>query len=166
MAGSQFSERPVALFDRVPERLVLMGFRGWMAGYGSGDLRHWEEVWNLHAGSLGVPAARALVERLATFVSMVRDHAQCPVRCFPGACPQICRDECFVLAMLSASQNADVDCLAYAMRQLIDPDGHEAAIHPVVAYAEAMTEQNLKLMRVPRTVVQDIAERPRRSCLH
>ncbi|MYZ49727.1 hypothetical protein [Propylenella binzhouense] len=166
MSASCFAARPVGLLDRVPERLLLTGIRGWMAGYASGDLRHWEDVWNLHATSLGVPAARQVVERLAAFVSMIRDCAQCPMRCFPGACPRLCRDECLALAMVSASQNADLDCLAYAMARFIDPEGQEAAMPPLVAYAEAMVEQQLRLMPVPRHVIQDIAERPPRACLH
>jgi hypothetical protein len=120
--------RSVALFDRLPERLLLEGFRHWMAGYASGDLGHWEEAWNLYAGTLGPRDARLVVDRLARFVRIVRDWAICPIACFPGGCRHICRQECFALAMVASSQNKDLDCLASAMRLLLDPDGHEQAM--------------------------------------
>ena len=158
--------RWVALFDRLPERLVLEGFRRWMAGYSTGDLGHWEEAWNLHASSLGTRDARVVVDRLAKFVRIVRDWSICPINCFPGGCRHICRHECFALAMVSASQNQDLDSLASAMRHLLDPDGHEEAMLPALAYAEAMKESDLMLMPVPKNVIDEIAGRPLHERLH
>jgi hypothetical protein len=158
--------RSVALFDRLPERLVLEGFRRWMAGYSTGDLGHWEEAWNLHASSLGTRDACVVVDRLAKFVRIVRDWSICPINCFPGGCRHICRHECFALAMVAASQNRDLDSLASAMRHLLDPDGHEEAMLPALAYAEAMKESDLMLMPVPKTVIDEIAGRPPHERLH
>jgi hypothetical protein len=156
----------VPLFDRLPERLLLEGFRRWMAGYATGDLRHWEEVWNLHAATLGTSDARILVDRLARFVRIVRDWASCPIACFPGGCRHICRQECFALAIVAAGQNKDLDCLAAAMRHLLDPEGHEEAMLPALAYAEAMKESDLLLMPVPKGVIEEIAGRPPHERLH
>ncbi|MGH6925166.1 MAG: hypothetical protein ACRED5_15645 [Propylenella sp.] len=158
--------RSAPLFDRLPERLVLEGFRRWIAGYASGDLTHWEEAWNLYAASLGPRAARGVVDGLARFVRSVRDWSVCPIACFPGGCRHICRQECFALAMVSASQNQDLDCLAAAMRHLLDPEGHEEAMLPALAYAEAMKERDLLLMPVPKAVIEEIAGRPPRERLH
>jgi len=154
------------LFDRLPERLVLEGFRRWVLGYASGDLAHWEEAWNLFAASLGPREARAVVDPLAKFVRCVRDWSVCPIACFPGGCRHICRQECFALAMVAASQNKDLDCLATAMRHLLDPEGHEEAMLPALAFAEAMRERDLLLMPVPRTVIEEIAGRPPHQRLH
>jgi hypothetical protein len=158
--------RSVPLFDRLPERLVLEGFRRWIAGYASGDLGHWEEVWNLYAQSLGTSDARRLVDRLARFVRTVRDWSICPIACFPGGCRHICRQECFALAIVAASQNQDLDSLAAAMRHLLDPEGHEEAMLPALAFAEAMRDSDLMLMPVPRSVVEEIAGRPAHERLH
>ena len=154
------------LFDRLPERLVLEGFRRWIAGYASGDLSHWEDAWNLHITSLKPADARSIVDRLAQFVRIVRDWSVCPIACFPGGCRHICRQECFALAMVAASQNQDLDCLAAAMRHLLDPEGHEEAMLPALAYAEAMKEHGLFLMPVPTSVVEEIAGRPPHHMLH
>jgi hypothetical protein len=145
---------------------VLEGFRRWVAGYASGDLSHWEEAWNLYAASLGARDARGVVDRLARFVRSVRDWSVCPIACFPGGCRHICRQECFALAMVSASQNRDLDCLAAAMRHLLDPEGHEEAMLPALAFAEAMKERDLLLMPVPKVVIEEIAGRPPHQRLH
>jgi hypothetical protein len=166
MASASPGGRSAALFDRLPERLVLEGFRRWMAGYATGDLGHWEEAWNQHARALGPRTARVLVDRLARFVRTVRDWSICPIACFPGGCRHICRHECFALAMVAASQNRDLDCLASAMRHLLDPEGHAEAMLPALAYAEAMKESELMLMPVPKAVIDEIAGRPPHERLH
>jgi hypothetical protein len=70
------------------------------------------------------------------------------------------------MAIVAASQNHDLDCLSTAMRHLIDPDRHEAAIPPALAYAEVMKENQLVLMPVPRAVIDEIAGRPMHELLH
>ena len=60
----------------------------------------------------------------------------------------------------------DLDCLADAMRHLLDPDGHEEAMLPALAYAEAMSDSDLMLMPVPKTVIEEIAGRPLHERLH
>lgn len=156
----------VTLYERRPERLVLEGFRRWMAGYNSGNLGNWEDVWNLYTLELGWRQAGLVVERLAQFVHTVRDWSICPISCFPGGCRHICRHECFALAMVASSQNQDPDSLAAAMGHLIDPQGHAAAIQPALAYAQAMRDNDLLLMPVPRHVIDDIAGRPVHERLH
>ena len=68
--------------------------------------------------------------------------------------------------MVAASQNQDLDCLAAAMRHLLDPEGHEEAMLPALAYAEAMKDSDLMLMPVPKTVIEEIAGRPPHERLH
>jgi hypothetical protein len=166
LASATPSGSSVALFDRLPERLVLEGFRRWMAGYATGDLAHWEAVWNLYAASLGSRDARVVVDRLVCFVRTVRDWSISPISCFPGGCRHICRHEYFALALVAASQNQDLDCLSAVMRHLLDPDGHEAAMLPALAYAEAMRDSEMILMPVPRRVIDEIAGRPLHARLH
>jgi hypothetical protein len=166
MASAFPSGRSAPLFERLPERLVLEGFRRWIAGYSSGDLCHWEAAWNLYAASLGPRDARVLVERLARFVRSVRDWSICPIACFPGGCRHVCRHECFALAIVSASQSRDLDCLAAAMAHLLDPEGHEEAMLPALDFAEAMKRSNLMLMPVSRAVIEEIAGRPAAERLH
>src|SRR3712207_1074375 len=50
--------RPGLYLDRLPERLVVDGFRLWSAGYRTGDLGHWSRAWDLYAGELGADDGR------------------------------------------------------------------------------------------------------------
>ena len=59
-----------------------------------------------------------------------------------------------------------LDSLSAAMRHLLDPEGHEAAMLPALAYAEAMRESQMMLMPVPRAVIDEIAGRPLSERLH
>ena len=58
--------------------------------------------------------------------------------------------------MVAAGQAGDIDCLAAAMARLLEPEGHEAAMLPALACAEALRERNLMLMPVPRLVVEEM----------
>lgn len=156
----------VPLFDRLPERLMLDGFRCWIKGYATGDHRHWEEAWRLYVASLGPHHARPLVDRLAWFVRTVSKWSVCPVACFPGGCRHICRHECFALAMVAAGQHRDFQCLATAMHYLLEPEGHKEAMSPACAFGEAMAESGLTLTRFPTSIVEEIAGRPLHRRLH
>ena len=154
------------LFQRTPERLVLQGFRLWTAGYATGDLRQWDDVWTIYTEVLGANQARLMVEQLAQWVASIQAWSVGPIRCFPGSCPHVCRQECFALATISASQHEDLDCLAAAMGSLVDPEGTEQTMRQTVAFAEAMKENGLRLMPVPCCVIQEIAGRPPVEKMH
>ena len=154
------------LSERLPETLVVEGFRQWMAGCASGNSCHWDNVCDLYAARLGAQGTRPLVHRLAHFAQAVRDWSLSPVSCFPLGCQRIGRQECLALAMVAAAQKPDGECLAAAMRHLIDPDGHEETILPALAYAEAMRDSDLMLIPVPRSVIDEIAGRPTHERLH
>jgi hypothetical protein len=68
--------------------------------------------------------------------------------------------------MVAASQSNDLEALEVAMRHLLDPDGHEEAMLPALACAEAMKANDLLLLPVPKTVIEEIAGRPSHERLH
>ncbi len=167
VASATPSEARVALFDRLPERLVLEGFRRWMAGYATGDLaplgggvepaRRLARVARTRVTSS--IAWRASSERCATGRS-VRSPAS------PAAAATSAGTNASRWRIVAASQNQDLDCLSAAMRHLLDPDGHEEAMLPALAYAEAMRDSEMMLMPVPRCVIDEIAGRPLDARLH
>jgi hypothetical protein len=154
------------LFERLPETLVIEGFRQWMAGCASGDACHWDNVCDLYAARLGAHGTRPLIHRLAHFVQAVRDWSLSPVSCFPLGCQRIGRQECFALAMVAAAQKPDGECLAAAAEHLIVPEAHEAVTAEARRYAGALRERRLLLMDVPRRVVDHVAGRPQHLRLH
>lgn len=158
---------PGQLLECVPEKLVIEGFRHWLAGHVTNDLRHWEAAWNLYAVTLGPRQARPLTNRLARWVSTIHKCARCPIRHLPGGCRELCRDECFALAMVTAGQHADLPCLRFATRFfLLDPDAQEEALAPTLAYAQALEELDLRLKPIAFELIAATGSRPARDELH
>ena len=74
-----------------PERLVGIGFRGWLAGYEYQDISAWEEVWNIYASALGPKPAKRAVSELSSWVRQVH-HSSCRrIETYPPGCAGFCR---------------------------------------------------------------------------
>jgi len=150
----------VSYLERVPERLVVEGFRRWMAGYDHSSIEPWELAWNLYASELGLADARRAIAELSFWVRTVRYWADRPIACFPYGCQRLCREECFVASMIAAVQNGDQACLEVALAQLIPAEGRPAASAAAQGFGAALADIGQRLMPVPVKVVEDIARRP------
>ncbi len=67
-------------FERPPERLVLEGYRRWLAGYDSGSVAPWEMTQALYEELLGAAEGRRVLAELSHFVRTLA-----PMRCLPAA---------------------------------------------------------------------------------
>lgn len=97
----------ICYFDRIPERLVLEGYRRWIAGFETGSVLPWEMTWALYHDAVGVDASKALIAELSQFVRVLRHCALCPLHSFPFDSHQVCQAECLTLGLISAMQNGD-----------------------------------------------------------
>ncbi len=94
-------------FDRPPERLVLEGYRHWVAGIDNNSVVPWELAWNLYVGILGVDRAKPALAELAHFIRIVGRCATCPLMSFPSGAHHLCREECLTLGLISGAQHGD-----------------------------------------------------------
>ncbi|MGV6903814.1 MULTISPECIES: hypothetical protein [unclassified Brucella] len=94
-------------FDRVPEKLVLEGYRRWTAGFETGSIIPWEMTWSLYLEELGPSEATRAVAELSQFIRVLRHCAACPLRAFPFDSHHVCREECLTLGLISGMQNQD-----------------------------------------------------------
>ena len=94
-------------FERPPERLVLEGYRRWLAGYDSGSVTPWEMTQALYEELLGAAEGRRVLAELSHFVRTLRQCAACPLRSFPFGAHHVCRDECLALGLIAALQHDD-----------------------------------------------------------
>ena len=92
-------------FERPPERLVLEGYRRWLAGYDSGSVTPWEMTQALYEELLGAAEGRRVLAELSHFVRTLRQCAVCPLRSFPFGAHHVCRDECVALGLIAALQH-------------------------------------------------------------
>ncbi|WP_321344413.1 hypothetical protein [Breoghania sp.] len=152
--------------DRLPEKLVVEGYRRWMSGYDTGDIQCWEMAWNLYAGSLGACQARALVAELSCWIRVIRAASTRTMSHFPYGCGKLCRDECMALSMVAGVQHRDRAAMEAAATHLIGCRRIHEAVEASSSFGRALDAIGQHLIPVPKPVVQDIALRPERQHFH
>ena len=149
-----------ALLDLCPERLVVVGFRSWMAGYEHGSIECWEVAWNLYAGELEPYHARRAFGDLQYWVRAVRNSSERPIGCFPHCCRRVCRDECMALSVVSALQHGARDVARTAAHYLTGSRSSDAVTTvtaAAAAFSASLLDAGQKLTEVTPSVVETIA---------
>ncbi|MEI5679142.1 MULTISPECIES: hypothetical protein [unclassified Mesorhizobium] len=146
-------------FERVPEKLVLEGYRRWMAGFETGSVAPWELTFTLYTELLGGVEGRRALGELSHYVRTLRQCAACPLRSFPFGAHHICRDECMTLGLIAAIQHNDDGaaraCLgAMACTPLHGPIGEAAA-----SFAEILSGLQQFLLPIPQGAIEDVLSR-------
>lgn len=158
--SNQTAEAPSRLLNRPAERLVVTGFRCWMAGYEYGSIECWEVAWNAFAADLGTSGARQAFGDLQYFVRSIRQASCRTIECFPYCCNCVCRDECMALSIISALQQGDRD-LARTAAHYLTGATQSASIDSVVdaaaQFAAALETAERRLVHVTPGVVETIA---------
>jgi len=90
---------------KVPEKLVGIGFRCWLAGYENSDIQCWETGWNHYTSVLGPRHAKTAIAELACWVRCVHSCAARPIKVHPYPSAGFCADECVAISMVAASQH-------------------------------------------------------------
>lgn len=148
------------LLARQPERLVITGYRGCMAGYDFCDVACWEAAWSTYIGEIGPPAARCLMGELQYWVRSIRLGAERSLCYFPQGCRHLCHDECMALSVLSAAQCGDAAAGCLAVRHLTgasDPRTIDRLWADSASFAQALKGSGQPLYPVTAAVVESIA---------
>jgi len=88
-----------------PERLVGVGFRLWLNGLKTGDIRYWEQAWCTYSSCMGAAVAKNAVSELASWVRLIKCHSQRELQTAAPGCDSFCRDECVAISMIAACQH-------------------------------------------------------------
>ncbi len=153
-----FNETAPTLFDYKPERLVVTGYRCAMAGYEHGDAECWDTLWQHYVADGGLDFARDVMGSLQYWVRSLRQEAGNRTY-YPNSCRMVCRDECLVLALLSAKQYEDHDVAQFVLQQLVpenDSDAQTVLDESFGDFATTLERCGQKLMAVPFQVIQSI----------
>jgi hypothetical protein len=168
MADNDFDHggAPGCYFERVPEKLVLEGYRRWMAGFETGSVTPWEMTYSLYTGLLGIAEGRRAISDLAHFVRMLRQCAACPLRSFPFGAHHVCRDECLALGLIAGLQHED-DGTIHACLSGMCCAGRGAELRDAGAcLADTLVGLQQYLLPIPRHVIEDILDRAGRATIH
>ena len=153
-------------FDRLPEKLVLEGYRRWTAGFETGSIVPWEMTWGLYSEVLGPSEAKRAVGELSHFIRVLRHCASCPLRAFPFDSHHVCREECLTLGLISGVHNQDAllldTCLeAIACRRRCD-DVAEAARN----FADTLADFGQTLLPIPVHAIDSALNFTPRATFH
>jgi len=140
--GGRTSAKVVPLPAKAPERLVGMGFRCWLAGLSTGDIKCWEDAWNSFSGILGPEHAKALLLDLSKFVRAVKANAQRDIEISPNGCRSFCRDECLAISIIAACQHDERQALTASAAALIGSDDIGDTLNGAQALAAALRKAN------------------------
>lgn len=137
--------RIVPFPGRTPERLVGVGFRGWLSGFESGDISMWEDTWNAYEESLGTDAAKASLLQLSQFVRAVMVSSARTIETYPARCRGFCRDECLAISVIAACQHDSRQALCACAAALLGSNDIGDTINAAQGYAGALLGAGQKL---------------------
>lgn len=139
------SAEVVPLPAKAPERLVGVGFRCWLAGLSTGDIKCWEDAWNSFSGILGPDQAKTLLLDLSKFVRAVKANAQRDIQISPSGCRSFCRDECLAISIIAACQHDERQALTAAAAALIGSEDIGDTLNGAQALAATLRQANQML---------------------
>jgi len=139
------SAKIVPLPARAPERLVAVGFRCWLAGLSTGDIKCWEDAWNTFSGMLGPENAKTLLLDLSKFVRAVKANAQRDIEISPVGCRSFCRDECLAISIIAACQHDERQALTASAAALIGSEDIGDTLNGAQALAATLRKTNQML---------------------
>lgn len=134
-----------------PERLVGLGFRYWMLGRKSGEIRCWEKAWTLYSGMFGTIGARAAVGSLSTWVGVLGMTTRRDIEVCPEGCSRFCRDECVAISMIAACQHHTCPAMRACAFALIESSMIDAVVDQAQDFADTMA--GLDQMLSPASIV-------------
>jgi len=152
-------------FNRLPEKLVLEGYRHWWAGYETGSIEPWELVWNLYAVALGTCDARRALPVLSNYVRTLKRCAACPLRSFPFHSRHLCTEECLTMGLVAGLQHGD-EAAELCLRELACPIRCNEVEDAANDLAQTLTELQQVMLPIPATVIEDVLRRARPATVH
>ena len=128
-----------------PEKLVGVGFRGWLAGYLYQDVSCWESVWNTYATALGPKPAKSAVAGLSCWVRQVNETACRRIEIYPTGCAGFCQDECIAISVIAACQNQQCPALRACAFALVGSSGIDPMLQEAQDFADRLLDMNQHL---------------------
>lgn len=153
-------------FNRPPEKLVLEGYRQWMAGFDTGSVTPWEMTFSLYTELLGAAEGRRALSELSHFVRTLRRCAACPLRSFPFGAHHICRDECLTLGLIAGLQHGDADVASTCLAAISCPARSREIGEAAACFADTLAGMQHYLLPIPQTAIEDVLTRATRATIH
>jgi len=122
-----------------PERVVGLGFRYWMLGLNTGNIRCWEKAWSLYSGLFGAASAKVAVGELASWVGALNTASCRDIAVLPETCASFCRDECIAIAMIAACQHHTCPAMRACAFALIESSMIDGVVCKAQTFADTLS---------------------------
>lgn len=156
----------ISYFDRIPERLVLEGYRRWIAGFETGSVLPWEMTWALYTDAVGIHASKILIAELSQFVRVLRHCALCPLHSFPFDSHQVCQAECLTLGLISALQNNNSTTIEACLGSIACKSRCLDVEKAAQDFADALISADQILLPIPANALVNVLNRTASVTIH
>jgi hypothetical protein len=158
---ARIMNRPAADYlCRLPEHLVLEGYRGGLSAFSCSNAAGLDDVLALYRGTVGEKSAGPLISTCVDFLGTLGRCAVCHLGFFPAGTMHLCRDEALVLALIAAVQHGDEDAQLAAARGLSCQYRAPALAVSAGTFGLVLKGCGQTLLPVPSDVVDSLIARP------
>lgn len=156
----------VGYYDRLPEKLVLEGYRRWTAGFETGSIIPWEMTWGLYSELLGPLEAKRAVGELSQYIRVLHHCASCQLRAFPFDSQHVCREECLTLSLISGAQNQDGLLLQTCLEAIACKRRCDDVADAARSFADTLADFGQTLLPIPIHAIDSALNINRRATFH
>ncbi|WP_306260717.1 hypothetical protein [Pararhizobium sp. IMCC21322] len=101
-----------------PERLVLEGYRHWVAGMAIAQRPDLARIESLYSEYLPFKQVQPALSALMGFINALGICSTCPLKTFQVGSGHLCKDEAMVLALIAALQYGDAEAAELSLTSL------------------------------------------------
>ncbi|MEP6356618.1 MAG: hypothetical protein ABJ081_08045 [Hyphomicrobiales bacterium] len=141
---------------KMPETLVLKGYRYWSLGIATQDADLWNKAWNLFATKVQKESAKACMHALIIFIKTLGVCATCPLKTLQPACEELCRDECLVLGLISGFQHGNDEAVDFCLKTLSCPKKYDEIAFAAGEFAFTLKAAGFLLIPISTDTLIDI----------
>ena len=143
---------------RAPERLVVEGYRNWLAGTETLAIEFWEDALAVFRTTLGPVPARVTLSAFSEWIGCYHHHAARPLRHSSLDSHRLCRDECLAVALISALQNDDRETTVCCLQYMVSSEGVVPTGQAAFNFAAMLLACGQRLLPVSFPVIADCAQ--------
>lgn len=160
------SIRNTPYLSRLPEQMVVEGYRHWLAGYDTGLIDSWDLLASKYAETVGDRDAARLVADLSWWIRETRASMRCPLMRFPYGSSRLCRDECLAAGLIAACQHRDAQTRERCLKGMGICPYAGNVVEAANGFADTLGAVGLHLIPVPATIIETLFDCPMRHSLH
>ncbi len=141
---------------KVPERMVLEGYRYWVVGIASKQRPNLKNIKRLYSNHLPEEFVEPALMALVHFIGALGFCSNCPLKTFRVGSGNLCQDEAMVLALVAALQQGDEDAAEPCLESLSCKTPCYEVANAAGQLACILKGADLILLPIPHSVLHNI----------